>query len=371
MRVLVTGGLGFIGSAVVDACRAAGDDVVVLDALLPAAHGRGPDGGTAELPGYAQDWADDGGPPVRVVVGDVRDRAAVDDALDGVDAVAHLAAVVGLGVDAQDLPDFASVNDAGTAVLLAACSTAGIERLALASSMVVYGEGRYTCPEHGAVPPGPRHDDDLAAGRFEPPCGVCGRPLEPGLVGEDAPLAPRSGYAASKAAQEHYAHAWALETATTAWGLRYHNVYGPRMPRGTPYAGVAAIFRSALAAGRAPAVFEDGRQRRDFVHVTDVARATRAALLAAGPPGEHPPGLRPVNVASGEVRTVGDLAAVLARETGGPQPEVTGRWRAGDVRHVTADPARLAGELDVRAGVGFDDGVARFVTDPLREPAAG
>jgi dTDP-L-rhamnose 4-epimerase len=258
-----------------------------------------------------------------------------------------------------------SCNDFGTAVVLAAMARAGIRRLVLASSMVVYGEGAYDCPEHGAVRPGPRSQEDLAAGRFEPPCPRCGSPLRPGLVGEGAPLEPRSAYAATKLAQEHLAGAWARESRSSAIALRYHNVYGPRMPRDTPYAGVAAIFRSALERGEAVRVFEDGRQRRDFVHVSDVARANVAAVSAlAG--RDRPPGLRAYNVASGEPHTIGEMAAALSTAFAGPAPTVTGEFRAGDVRHVVASPERARAELGFTAGVPFHSGLKEFATAPLR-----
>src|SRR5689334_11648091 len=215
--------------------------------------------------------------------------------------------MVGLGVDLDDLPGYVGCNDLATAVLLAQMARAGVGRLVLASSMVVYGEGGYSCPAHGRVRPGPRVVADLAAGRFEPPCPDCGAPLAPELVGEDAPLDPRSVYAATKVAQEHLSAAWARQTGGAVAALRYHNVYGPGMPRDTPYSGVAAIFRSAVEAGRPPRVFEDGGQRRDFVHVSDVAEANVLALLAERPvPG-------PFNIASGTPRTVLDMAGALAR----------------------------------------------------------
>jgi dTDP-L-rhamnose 4-epimerase len=348
--VLVTGGAGFIGAAVVTALLDAGHDVRALDVLLPAAHGPG-----AAPPAHLDPRAD-------LAVADVRDAAAVGEALAGVDAVCHQAAVVGLGVDLGDLPDYVGVNDLGTAVLLRAMADADVRRLVLAASMVVYGEGRYACGEHGVVRPGPRRVDDLDAGRFEPPCPVCARPLEPGLVPEDAPVDPRNVYAATKTAQEHLARAWARTTGGTAAALRYHNVYGPWMPRDTPYAGVASLFRSALERGEAPRVFEDGGQRRDFVHVTDVARANVLAL-EAGYDG-------PLNVCSGQPRTVGEMASALAEALGGPLPVVTGEYRLGDVRHVVADPARARQELGFTAAVPFADGVREFATAPLRRSSS-
>lgn len=349
MRVLVTGAAGFIGSQIADLLAAEGHEPVCLDALLPQAHG-----------GALPEWSR----PHDPVVGDVRDAVLLDRLLSGVDAVCHQAAMVGHGLDPSDAPDYAGHNDHGTAVLLAAMHRAGVSRLVLASSMVVYGEGRYTCARHGVVRPAPRRPADLAAGRYDPTCPACGGTLDPALVPEDAPLEPRSTYAASKLAQEHYAAAWARQTGGGVWALRYHNVYGPRMPRDTPYAGVASLFRSALADGRPPLVYEDGRQRRDFVHVTDVARANLLALTAPSPDG-----LVPVNVCSSEPHTVGDLATALARAMGGPEPEVVGGARAADVRHVVADPTRARDLLGYTAQVTFTDGVTAFATDPLREPA--
>ncbi|CNG75996.1 UDP-glucose 4-epimerase [Mycobacterium tuberculosis] len=338
MNVLLTGSAGFIGSHIAAALTAAGHRVRGLDTR--------PDGL--------------GRPPA-----DVRDPAAVAARLAGVDAVCHQAAKVGLGVDIGDLPDYTSVNVQGTAVLLAAMARAGVGALVLASSMTVYGEGAYTCGRHGPVRPGPRPEEALAAGRFEPGCPACGRPLTPGTVAEDAPPAPRNVYADTKLAQEHLAASWARATGGSAAALRYHNVYGPRMPRDTPYAGVAAIFRSRLLNGEAPLVFEDGGQRRDFVHVRDVARANVLALerIAAGPP--EPGGLRAYNIASGEPRTIGAMADALAAAAAGPAPRVTGGYRLGDVRHIVARPDRARRELGFSPAVAFADGMAEFARTPV------
>ncbi|MET8625132.1 NAD-dependent epimerase/dehydratase family protein [Kitasatospora sp. NPDC004669] len=350
MRILVTGGAGFIGSAVVRSLTAAGHEVRVLDALLPAVH---PSGAVPALPAG-----------VDFRQGDVRDAVAVGQALAGVDAVCHQAAMVGLGLDLDDAPAYAGCNDLGTAVLLAAMARSGVRSLVLAGSMVVYGEGRYRCPVHGDVSPGPRRPDALDTGRFEPPCPQCGAELRPGLVAEDAPADPRNVYAATKLAQEHLAGAWARACGGRVMTLRYHNVYGPGMPRDTPYAGVASLFRSALARGEAPRVFEDGGQRRDFVHVQDVAAANLAALaaVAGGPPGSS----RAYNTGSGEVHTVGEMAEALAAAYGGPAPVVTGEYRLGDVRHITADSSRLREELGWRARVAFAEGMVEFAAAPQR-----
>ena len=341
--ILVTGGAGFVGSHVVDALLDQGHDVRVLDVLLPAAH--------RERPPYLDERA-------HYVEGDVRDPETTAKALDGVTAVSHQAAMVGLGTDIGDIADYVAHNDLGTAVLLKQLAARRFRgRFVLASSMVVYGEGRYACPEHGIVRPPPRRSDDLDAGRFEPPCPICAAPLEPRAVPEDAPPDPRNVYAATKLAQEHLATAFARETHATVTALRYHNVYGPRMPRDTPYAGVASIFRSALENGDAPKVFEDGGQLRDFVHVRDVARANVLALTAE--PGAY-------NVASGTPRTVLDMAQALARAVEGPEPVVTGEWRAGDVRHVFASPTRARDGLGFAAGEDFHAGMREFAAAPLR-----
>lgn len=341
MKVLVTGGSGFIGSHVVDALVAEGHRVVVLDRVEPA---------------FAN-------PEATYLRADIRHPATWDGALDGVDVVCHQAARVGLGVDMGDVCDYVADNDSGTARMLHAFHRAGFcGRLVLASSMVVYGEGLSHCPDHGAVRPQPRSPADLAAGLFEPRCPRCDATVEPRALDEDTASDPRNVYAATKLHQEHLCTFWAREAGASLIVLRYHNVYGPRMPADTPYAGVASIFLSALAAGRAPAVFEDGAQQRDFVHVQDVARANLAALAA-------PRSISGVfNVASGEMRTVGDLARALAA-TFAPrrpslEPVTTGRWRMGDVRHVLASPRRARDVLGFSASIPFATGIASLALAP-------
>ena len=346
MKVLLTGSAGFIGAAVAEALTARGDEVVRVDLMLPEAHG------ATEAPEGTH----------RV---DVRDADAWPALLRGVDVVCHQAALVGAGVRVADLPRYASHNDLGTAVLLAALHEASVARLVLASSMVVYGEGRYDCPEHGTREVGPRATARLDAGDFDHHCDRCGTPLAWGVVEESARLDPRSAYAASKLAQEHYTSAWARQADGAAVALRYHNVYGPGMPRDTPYSGVAAIFRSSLERGEAPQVFEDGGQMRDFVHVTDVARANVAALDAVveAPLG----GLAAYNVCSGTPVSIGEVASLVALGSASDlTPETTGRYRLGDVRHVVASPELASRDLGFRAQVPPEQGLPEFATAPLR-----
>ncbi|MBT2534281.1 NAD-dependent epimerase/dehydratase family protein [Arthrobacter sp. ISL-48] len=349
MKLLVTGGAGFIGSHIVDAALAKGWSVRVLDSLDPGLHPKPP----------AFD------PRVELLTADAADPDAVSEALEGIDTVCHQSAKVGLGVSFADAPDYIRSNDYATAVLLAAMERHGILRLVLASSMVVYGEGAYTDPDTGLpVRPGPRAEADLRAGVYDPRNPETGAVLEPSLVTEDARLDPRNVYAASKLSQEHLTAAWARSTGGRAIALRYHNVYGPRMPRDTPYAGVASLFRSSLARGEAPRVFEDGNQRRSFIHVRDVATANIIALESVS--GDGAPGFRAYNVGADEVHTIGDVARALSTYSAGPAPVVTGLYRLGDVRHITASSELIKAELGWSPAVGFDEGMREFATAPLR-----
>jgi dTDP-L-rhamnose 4-epimerase len=344
--ILVTGGAGFIGSHIVELLIADGHEVRVLDMVLSSAHRQPPDIH----------------PEAEFIEGDVRDTAALADALVDVDAVCHQAAMVGLGVDIRDLPDYVSHNDLGTAVVLGELARREFAgRVVLASSMVVYGEGRYRCERHGIVGPGPREIQALAAGEFEVTCPECGAELAPESVPESAPLDPRNVYAATKLHQEHLGFAFSRETGVPVTALRYHNVYGPRMPRDTPYAGVASIFRSALENAQPPRVFEDGGQLRDFVHVRDVARANVLALTAPTPvPGAF-------NIGSGQPRSILEMAQALAQEfEGGLDPVVTGDFRVGDVRHVFAATEHANDVLGFNPQEEFADGMAEFADAPLR-----
>jgi dTDP-L-rhamnose 4-epimerase len=325
VRVLITGAAGFVGRVATRDLVRAGAEVVTYDR------------------------ADD-----------ITDLDRVRPAVRGCDVVVHLAAKVGLGVDLSDLDDYARTNDLGTAVVLRAAAEAGVPRVVFASSMVVYGEGAYRCAVHGAVRPAPRRVIDLAAGRFEPSCPRCGADLAPVLVGEDAAPDPRSAYAATKVHGEHLGAVWARETGGRVAALRFHNVYGPGLPRDTPYAGVAALFVSRLAAGRPPAVFEDGGQCRDFVHVGDVAAAVVAAVVAAAT-ADLPDGLTALNIGSGRVSTVFEMARLLAEAMGGPPPVVTSSFRLGDVRHITAEGGRARQVLGWRPRVTLGDGVLDLI----------
>lgn len=351
-RLLVTGGAGFIGSAVVSAALTAGWRVRVLDSLRPDVHAE------VQRPPSAD---------VEFVHADVRDQDSVSRALVDVDAVCHHAAKVGLGLGIHDAPDYVSSNSLGTATLLAAMAEAGTDRLVLASSMVVYGEGLYLDDDRVVQPPA-RTRADLEAGRFDPLSARTGAPLRPLSISEHQPCDPRNVYAATKLEQELLARSWARSGGRAAV-LRYHNVYGPSMPQGTPYAGVASLFRSALERDETPRVFEDGKQRRDFIHVRDVADANIAALEWTETVEADT--ARAFNVATGVPHTIGEFADGLAAAFGSEHPPRTGEFRMGDVRHITASADRITAELGWHAQVGFEEGVREFAHEPLRDRAQG
>ena len=340
--VLVTGGAGFIGSHLVDALLERGERVRVLDNLDPLAH---PDG---RAPEHLSDEAE-------LVRGGLADPRAVERALQGVDRVFHLGGAVGNGESMMNIRRAVDANSGGTATLLEAVLAGRdtVRRLVVASSMVVYGEGTYGCGEHGEVQPGVRSVEQLRRRKWEPRCPRCGEAIEHVPAREEHPLRPISVYGITKRDQEELAlvlgGAYGLETVA----LRYLNVYGPRQALGNPYTGVAAIFAARILSGRRPLVFEDGRQRRDLVHVSDVVRATLAAIDAPRASGHA------LNVAAGRGVEILDLARALARELGREdlEPELPGEFRAGDIRHCLADTTRARELLGFEARVALDDGL--------------
>ena len=344
-RVLVTGGAGFIGSHLVDALLAAGEEVRILDNLDPLAHPSG------EPPEHLD-------PAAELVVGDLREPGDVATALDGVDRVFHLGGIVGNGESMVHVRKAIDSNPGGTATLLEAVIERRdrIRRVVVASSMVVYGEGAYRCSEHGVVTPGVRPVAQLRERRWEPVCPECGRATEPVPLTEDKPLRPISVYGISKRDTEELALVLGEAYGFEAVALRYLNVYGPRQALANPYTGVAAIFSSRLLGGDAPRVFEDGRQIRDLVHVSDIVAATRAAMDAPAAPGHA------FNVATGKRIEIGELAGrlsdLLAPEL---RPEITSEFRAGDIRHCFADTSLARELLGFEATTTLDQGLPELV----------
>jgi dTDP-L-rhamnose 4-epimerase len=344
VRVLITGGAGFIGSHLADALLARGHEVRALDSLDPQVHG-------GERPAYLVDAVD-------LRVGDVRDAGAVADAMEGVDALVHLAAAVGVGQSMYEIERYTSVNSMGAAVVLeeVARRRDRLAKVLVASSMSIYGEGRYRCPEHGILAPPLRSDEQLDERRFELLCERCGRELEPLPTAEDKPLAPTSIYAVGKRDHEEMFLAIGRAHRLPTVALRFFNVYGDRQALSNPYTGVAAIFVGRLLNDRAPLVFEDGRQSRDFVHVSDIAAGCVAALETPGAD------YRAVNLGTGRATSVLDVARELARGLGKEiEPEVVGKYRAGDIRHCFADIALARELLGFEPRVAFADGVRELL----------
>ena len=340
MKVLITGGAGFIGSHVADRLLDGGIEVRILDSLDAQVH----DGRPAYLSAAAE-----------LVVGDVRDGDAVSRALEGVDRLIHFAAAVGVGQSMYEIERYTSVNAVGAAVVLERALDVRdrLEKIVVASSMSIYGEGLYRCPaESVEVAPPPRPEAQLAARRWEVVCPSCGAELEPLPTPETKPLQPTSVYAVGKRDHEELTLAVGRAYGIPATALRFFNVYGTRQALSNPYTGVAAIFSSRLLNGRPPVVFEDGRQSRDFVHVRDVA----AAVLAALEPGAAD--FEPLNVAAGRGVSVAQVSATLAEALDVDiDPEVRNAYRAGDIRHCFGDASRARELLGWRPEVDFADGM--------------
>jgi dTDP-L-rhamnose 4-epimerase len=340
MRILVTGGAGFIGSHLVDRLLADGHDIRVLDSLDPQVH----DG-----------WPDYLAADAERIEGDVRDREAVRGALEDVDRVVHFAAAVGVGQSMYEIERYTSVNAIGAAVLLEEAIEVRdrLEKLVVASSMSIYGEGLYRCPAEGTEhAPRPRADDQLERREWELVCASCGEPLEPLPTPESKPLAPSSIYAIGKRDHEEMALVWGRAYGVPATALRFFNVYGPRQALSNPYTGVAAIFASRLLNGRPPVIFEDGAQSRDFVHVSDIVEGVTAAL-EPGRGDDHA-----LNLGTGVSTSVRRVAEVLARELDvDAEPEPRDAFRAGDIRHCFADVSLAREVLGFEPTVSFDDGM--------------
>jgi len=343
MKVLITGGAGFIGSHLADRLLSEGHDVRALDNLEPQVHTAG------ERPDYL---ADD----VELVTGDVRDHDAVGRALDGVDTVVHFAAAVGVGQSMYEIERYTSINAIGAAVVLEEVleRREAIHKLLVASSMSIYGEGQYRNPKTGesGIAPGVRPEAQLAARQWDV-LADDGTPLEPEPTSETKPLRPTSIYAVNKRDHEEMVLAVGAAYGIPSVALRFFNVYGERQALSNPYTGVGAIFASRLLNDRPPLVFEDGHQTRDFIDVRDVARCCSLALSSDGADGMT------VNVGTGVATSVREIAEGIARGLGKEiEPEIVNQYRAGDVRHCYADPRLAQERLGFRAEIPFERGMA-------------
>lgn len=342
-HVLITGGAGFIGSHLADELLRAGCRVRVLDNLSPQVHGR-----LHGRPDYLND-------DVELIVGDVRDETAVQSALTGIDAVFHFAAAVGVGQSMYEIARYTSVNNLGTAVLLDALAHQPVDRLIVASSMSIYGEGAYRAGGAARLGIGERPRDQLRHGLWEIR-DRDHRVLEPMPTPEAKQPMPTSVYALSKYDQERLCLIVGEAYGIPSTALRFFNVYGPRQALSNPYTGVLAIFASRLLAGERPLIYEDGRQRRDFVNVHDIAHGCRLALESPDAAGEV------INIGSGQSTTVSQVADQIARvlDCESIEPEITSRYRVGDIRHCFADIRKAERLLGYRPRVPFEQGLSEL-----------
>jgi len=354
-RVLITGGAGFIGSHAADVLLAAGYDIRILDNLSPQIHG-----GNRQRPAYLAEDAE-------LVIGDVTDALAVEHALRGTDMVLHLASAVGVGQSMYDIEPYVRTNEVGTAVLLQALSNRPVERLVVASSMSIYGEGLYRNANHSVAGCEERPIEQLRGGDWDLRDDA-GHPLEPVPTPETKQPSLSSIYALNKYAQERMCLITGKAYGIPTLALRFFNVFGPRQALSNPYTGVLAIFAARLLNGRSPLVFEDGQQRRDFVHVHDVARACRIALET-----EHTQDV--FNVGSGQSRTIVSVAQDLAEVMGRTdiEPEITRKYRAGDIRHCFADIGKSRDLLGFEPHIAFKNGLeelAEYLADQIADDQA-
>jgi dTDP-L-rhamnose 4-epimerase len=344
-RILVTGGAGFVGSHLVEALLAGGHTVRVIDSLVPQVHGPG------ARPRYLP-------PDVEFIHADIRDQAALERALARVEVIFHQAAEVGVGQSMYEIERYVGANTYATAVLLQRLSRGGhrVEKLIIASSMSIYGEGAYRCAEHGPVFPAQRSLQQLADRQWEMCCPTCGHPVQPEPTDEAKPLRPASVYAISKLDQELMGLALGRAYGLPTVALRYFNIYGRRQSLSNPYTGIAAIFGSRLLNRRPPLIFEDGRQTRDFTHVSDVVHANLLAMERDAANFEA------INVGTGRPLTVLEVATTLGRLLGVEvEPELSGAFRAGDIRHCYADIGKARRLLGYEPRISFEDGMADLV----------
>lgn len=326
-RILVTGGAGFVGSHTVDALLDAGHEVRIFDSLEEQVHG-------GRVPDYLSREAE-------LIRGDVRDLDALRRAVADTDVVYHFAAAVGVGQSMYEIARYMAINTQGTANLLQALLERRdkVEKLIVASSMSIYGEGQYLCDEHGMVAPGPREAEQLKSKCWQVVCPSCGRTVTPSATAEGKPLQCSSIYALGKKDQEEMALLFGRTYDVPVVALRYFNIYGSRQALSNPYTGVVAIFASRLLNHRAPMIFEDGEQLRDFVSVQDVVEANLLAMECGTTDGCA------LNIGSGEAVSIREVANILAKTLGAQVPaEITGNFRAGDIRHCFADIS-MAGRL--------------------------
>jgi len=339
-RVLITGGAGFVGSHLVDGLLKAGHQVRILDHFSPQVH-----------PAGAPDYLS---PEVEVVVADIRHLSGLKKALADIDVIFHFAASVGVGQSMYEISRYMSVNTQGTAELLQAMldSRAPIEKLIVASSMSIYGEGRYTCPTcHQPAAPPVRSIAQLRAGKWNLECGKCGDTLQPQPTEETKPSEINSFYALSKRDQEEMCLIYGRTYDLPVTALRFFNIYGTRQSLSNPYTGVAAIFASRLLNHQAPLVFEDGEQMRDFVSVHDIVHANILAMERPESNGEV------INIGSGEPITIRQVAEMLARSLNSTiEPVITRKFRAGDIRHCFADLSKAHALLGYKPQITHQDG---------------
>ena len=343
-KVLITGGAGFVGSQLADALLRRGNAVRIYDNLASQVH---PAGMPAHLSRDAE-----------FIRGDMQDVEKLRQAVRNVDVVFHLAAAVGVGQSMYEIAHYIGTNTQGTANLLQALldTKCNPEKLVVASSMSIYGEGKYACVQCGNVAPPPRSAEQLRRRQWDPACPLCSQVLTPAPTDEAKPLQCTSVYALSKKDQEEMCLLFGRTYDLPVVAMRYFNIYGARQALSNPYTGVAAIFASRLLNARPPMIFEDGRQTRDFVSVHDVVEANLLAMERPEADGMA------LNVGSGEPISIREVASALSRALGRERPaEITGRYRAGDIRHCYADISAAQRVLGYRPRVRFTGGIAELV----------